>query len=136
MSAPAFIGLRRTTNPACPIVLTYNPRNLRVSLNSNIVVLCSDNGLAYCLIPRAIHYQERGFITFITEGNALKPFLTVPRRWVSLPPLQHFWYAVTRYVRPTHTPPLHVDLNHPSRQPPSVPVDDLDYIDFTWEAGK
>ena len=135
MSTLAVIGTRRATNSACPIVITHNPRNLRISLNSKIVVLCSDNGLAYCLTPRAIYHQERDFITFLTEGNTLKPYLTVPYRWASLPPLPHCWYSLTRCIRPTITPPLHVyaDDNHPSRQPSSAPVEYLEALDLIWK---
>src|SRR5436190_1552888 len=138
MSTPAFIGTHRCPHPAVPTIVTYNPRNLRISLNSPLIVLCSDNGLSNSLTPRAIHHLERDFITFRTEGNTFKPYLTVPRCWVSLPAATSLWHLIIRRTLPNITPPLHVrtDGKYPVRQPLSAPVDDFDYLDWTWEASR
>jgi hypothetical protein len=135
MSTPVLVGLRRSTLPQHPIMITHNPNQLVVTLRSPIDVLIIETGLVYRLVPCAIHYRDRNFITLRTTGNVNKPLLTVPRRWVSLPMTTYIWEFIRRPTNSTSTPPLDVYRNPtpPPEDTRSVLKGDLAYPGLRWD---
>ena len=136
MLIPTFTGLHHSTNPTYPSLITHNYRRSQVSLNTPLLFRCQETGVIYCLIPRAVRYRERNYVTFLTEGDVGKPYLTVPRRWVSLPISIRIWEFVLQHYHPSVTPPLEVRPN-PKPSPEkvlSVLKGDRAYPNWEWDS--